>query len=181
MPLSAIYQTRASFFWSTRHTQRLPRHTQRWTRLPYTQTRLLICSILKVNWLVSSNKSEWIKPCKFAVEVSIDQKKKTKKQKKDRKQREKNIFLALSDLVRSSNKVFMEEHSLFIRQQQTHWWIASEIFIMIKIQNNEMLQSNFIDLLKLCIFRSSKAAVSLFNLTFLLTFFKFWQILVVCV
>ena len=57
---------------------------------------------------------EQVKSCKFAVVVSVGQKAKTKKkQKKDRKQTEKQNFLALGDLVRSSNKVFIENNSLF--------------------------------------------------------------------
>ena len=41
-----------------------------------------------------------------------------KKQKKDRKQTEKQNFLVLGDLVRSTNKVFIESNSL-------RFWLAS--------------------------------------------------------
>ena len=37
-----------------------------------------IFSLLKVTWLVHFAKCEWVKPCKFAVVVSIGQKTKTK-------------------------------------------------------------------------------------------------------
>ena len=40
--------------------------------------------------------------------------KNVKKRKKDRKQREKQKFLALGDFLRSSNKVFIEDNSLFL-------------------------------------------------------------------
>ena len=50
--------------------------------------------------------------------ASIAQKAKTKKQKKDRKQTEKQNYLALGDLVRSSNKVFIESNSFRL-------WLAS--------------------------------------------------------
>ena len=50
--------------------------------------------------------------------VSIGQKRKRKKQKKGRKQTEKQNFLALGDLVRSTNKVFIESNSL-------RFWLAS--------------------------------------------------------
>ena len=51
--------------------------------------------------------------------------KNVKKRKKDRKQREKQKFLALGDFLRSSNKVFIEDNSLFLarwffRQRQTY-------------------------------------------------------------
>ena len=55
---------------------------------------------------------------KFSVVVSIGQKSKIKKKRKDRKQTEKQNFLALGDLVRSSNKVFIESNSF-------RFWVAS--------------------------------------------------------
>ena len=50
------------------------------------------------------------KPCKYAVVISIGQK---RIRRKDIKQREKQKFLGLGDLVRSSKKVFIECNSLF--------------------------------------------------------------------
>ena len=48
-----------------------------------------------------------MKPCKFTVVVSIGLTTKTKKnKKKSRKMTEKQNFLALGELVRSSNKVY---------------------------------------------------------------------------
>ena len=48
--------------------------------------------------------------------VSIDQKMKTKKTNtnEDKKQREKQNFVALGDLVRSTKKVFIDGNSLFL-------------------------------------------------------------------
>ena len=58
---------------------------------------------------------ELVKPRKFGVVVSIGQKKMKKtKQKKDKKQRDKQKFLALGDLVRSSKKAFIKGNSLFL-------------------------------------------------------------------
>ena len=56
----------------------------------------------------------WVKPCKFAVVVSIGQNiKAKKKRKKDRQQDEKQNFLVLGDLVKSSNKLFIKSQRLF--------------------------------------------------------------------
>ena len=68
-----------------------------------------------MTWLVLFDEFNWFKPGRFAVVASTDQKTKTKKWKKDRKQTEKQNFLALGDLMRSSHKVFIEGHSLFLR------------------------------------------------------------------
>ena len=53
-----------------------------WTWLPYAQIRWFTCSLLRVTWLVLFEGCEWVKPCKFAVVVSIDQKTKTKKKER---------------------------------------------------------------------------------------------------
>ena len=65
----------------------------------------------------------------------IKNKKTPKKQKKVRKQN----FIVLGDLIRSSNKVFIEARSLFPCQQQ-NWWNGWEIYNVIEIKNNDMLQ-----------------------------------------
>ena len=60
---------------------------------------------------------------------------KKRKRKKDRKQTEKQNFLALHDLVRSSNKVFIESNSFrfwlasFLRQQQHRKEQESVVFV----------------------------------------------------
>ena len=86
-----------------------------WTSLPYAQKRWLICSLLRKTWLVLFDWFEWVKTCRFAV-VSKQAKKKTrKKQKRNQNQTQKRKFLVLGDLVRSSNVIFIEGHSLFLR------------------------------------------------------------------
>ena len=61
-----------------------------------------------MTWLVFFEEFDCVKPCKFAVRVSIDKKTKTKKTNKDIKQREKQNFVALGDLVKSTKKVFID-------------------------------------------------------------------------
>ena len=54
----------------------------------------------------------------------------------------KNNFLALGDLVRSSNKVFIESQRLFFCQQKEDMmeWPSDRLCNMIEIKNNEMIQ-----------------------------------------
>ena len=50
-----------------------------------TQKTWFICLLLRVTWLVLFEGFEWVKPCKFAIVVSISQKTKTKKTKERHK------------------------------------------------------------------------------------------------
>ena len=83
---------------------------------------------------------EWAKPCKFAI---VAKKRKRKKRKKDREQAEKQNFIALADLVRSRNKVFIESQRLFFCQQKEDMmeWPRHRIWNVIEIKSNEMIQS----------------------------------------
>ena len=74
--------------------------------------------------------------------VSIGQ-----KRKKNREQAEKQNFLPLSDLVRSSNKVFIESHRLFFCQQKEDMmeWPRDRLCNVIKIKNNEMIHSFLVE------------------------------------
>ena len=65
--------------------------------------------------------------------------KKNKKQKIKNKKYPKKQKKVLGDLMRSSNKVFIEARSLFPCQQQ-NWWNGWEIYNVIEIKNNDMLQ-----------------------------------------
>ena len=89
LPLLVIYQICVFFFWSTIYTQQqintCSGFMEQWTRLPCTQKRLFICPLLRVTRLVLFDEFEWVKPCKFAVVVSLGQNKKLKeRQKADR-------------------------------------------------------------------------------------------------
>ena len=74
--------------------------------------------------------------------VSIDHKTKTKETKKDREQSEKQNFLALGDLLRSSNKVFIESQRFFFCQQKEDMmeWPRDRLCNVTEIKNNEMIQ-----------------------------------------
>ena len=69
-------------------------------------------------------------------------KKKKKKRKKERDQAEKQNFLALGNLVRSSNKVFIESQRLFLCQQKEDMieWQRDRLCNVNEIKNNEMIQ-----------------------------------------
>ena len=115
MSLSPIYQTWASFFWSTKYTQReinTNGFMQEWTRLHYAQKRWLMCLLLRVTWLVFSEGFEWVKLCKFAVVVSIGQKKKRIKTKERQKAEGGRKFSGVRWLGEESNKIFIEGNSL---------------------------------------------------------------------
>ena len=92
-----------------------------------------------MTWLALFDEFEWVKARKFSVVASIGQKAKTRKQRKDREQIEKQSFLTLGDLVKSSNKVFIKGSSLFISQQQT-WCNNWKIRNVIEIKNNEIFR-----------------------------------------
>ena len=104
-------------------------------KLSYTQKKKFICLLLTVTCLVLFEESEWVKPCKFAVVVSIGQKTKTKKTKERHKVEEEQKFLALGDLARSRKKVFIEDLFLarwFLRQQQTYMmeWLRDKVMFL---------------------------------------------------
>ena len=102
MPLSVIYETSASFFWSAIYTQRKIKTSLRdLFRLPYAQKRWFMFSLFRMTWLVLLEGFEWVKPWKFAVVASIGNERKTKKRKKGRRPTEKQIFPAFVALVRS--------------------------------------------------------------------------------
>ena len=70
-----------------------------------------------------------------------------KKRKKERDQAEKQNFLALGNLVRSSNKVFIESQRLFLCQQKEDMieWQRDRLCNVNEIKNNEMIQSFLIE------------------------------------
>ena len=74
-----------------------------------TQGDLVQCFLMDLSEPNPANLRQWSQQAK---------KRKRKKQKKDRKQTEEQNFLALGDLVRSSNKVFIESNSF-------RSWLAS--------------------------------------------------------
>ena len=74
MPLSLIYQTHASFFWSTKYTQQIIN-----TLGAYAVVNDATLRPKEMAWLVLFEGFERVKPCKFAVVASIGQKTKTKK------------------------------------------------------------------------------------------------------
>ena len=78
------------------------------------------------------------------VALCLEEMKNTKNTKERQKEDVETKFLSLHDLVRGSNKIFMEIHSLFLHQQQT-WWNGWEICNVFGIRNNEMFQSFFVE------------------------------------
>ena len=74
-----------------------------------TQGDLVQCFLMNLSEPNPANLRQWSQQAK---------KRKRKKQKKDRKQTEEQNFLALGELVRSSNKVFIESNSF-------RSWLAS--------------------------------------------------------
>ena len=66
---------------------------------------------------------------------------------KDREQPKKQNFLVLGDLVRSSNKVFIESQRLLFCQQKEDImeWLRDRICNVIEIKNNEMIQSLLVE------------------------------------
>ena len=74
-------------------------------------------------------------------------KKKKKKRNKEIDQAEKQNFLALGNLVRSSNKVFIESQRLFLCQQKEDMieWQRDRLCNVNEIKNNEMIQSFLIE------------------------------------
>ena len=89
--------------------------------------------MLKVTSLVHFARLEWLKPCKFAVVVSIGQKTKIKKTEERQKQTEKqNLGVA----TRFSSKAKASSPS----EDKIDWlidWLCNRI----EIKNNEMIQS----------------------------------------
>ena len=82
--------------------------------------------------------------------VSKDQQAETKEKKKkerERDQAEKQNFLALGNLVKSSNKVFIESQRLFLWQQKEDMieWPRDRLCNVNEIKNNEMIQSFLIE------------------------------------
>ena len=72
---------------------------------------------------------------------------KKKKLKKERDKAEKQNFLALGNLVRSCNKVFIESQRLFLCQQKEDMieWQRDRLCNVNEIKNNEMIQSFLIE------------------------------------
>ena len=91
----------------------------------------------------------WVKPCKFAVVVSIGQNiKAKKKRKKDRQQDEKQNFLVLGDLVKSSNKLFIKSQRLFFflpTEKNMMEWPRDTPCNVTEIKNNEMMKSFLVE------------------------------------
>ena len=73
--------------------------------------------------------------------------KEKKKKERARDQAEKQNFLALGNLVKSSNKVFIESQRLFLCQQKEDMieWPRDRLCNVNEIKNNEMIQSFLIE------------------------------------
>ena len=132
MSLWLTYQTCASIFWSTKYTQRkihllgIYVVVKQVTLRPKKMIHTFVTQLDLVSIFCKVSASQTLR----TVEVVS----KGQKRKKDRKQRKKQNFLALGDLVRSSNKVFIEGNSLlldrqFLRQQYTYMtgWLRDKV------------------------------------------------------
>ena len=98
--------------------------------------------VLQLGWLGQYilQRFEWVKFYKFAVVVSMAKK---QKRKKDRERVEKQNFITLVNLVRNSNKVFIEGQRTFFFCQQEEDMMKSprnRLCNVIEIKNNEMIQ-----------------------------------------
>ena len=69
-----------------------------------------------------------------------------KNRKKDREQAEKQNFLTLGDLVKSSNKVFIKLRRFFCQQKEDMMeWLWDRLCNVIEIKNNEKIQSFLVE------------------------------------
>ena len=90
-----------------------------------------MCSLLRVTWLVH------FAGVRVSQTLQICEKRKTRK----KEQPEKQNFLALGDLVRSSNKVFIESQRFFCQQKEDMMeWPRDRLCYVTEIKNNEMIQ-----------------------------------------
>ena len=97
MPLSVIYQTRASFFWSTRYRQ-----------------QKICCS--EAGYLTPERDNSYIRYFRLTSLVRFAGFFREKR-KKDGEQTEKQNFFALAELLRSRNEVFMANQRLANRRK----------------------------------------------------------------
>ena len=141
MLLSLIYQTRASFFWSTKYKQRKINIARDLcdSEPGYLRPKRDDSYVRYLRWfgLVLFDEFEGVKPCKFVVVVSIGQKAKTNKKTKERKKADGKEKFSGVRWLGNSNKVAIKFSwkaiasvfglMVFLHRQQHTWWNGWEI------------------------------------------------------
>ena len=85
----------------------------------------------------------WVKPWKFAVIVSIDQKTKTKKIKRRQRANRETKFSRVRWLGEEQQYSFYQKPKLviFLQTEDMMEWLIDRLCNVIEIKNNEMIQS----------------------------------------